>query len=166
MEILKRCKLLFPSPFFPINNVTIKGPILPWVRRTLRCGDFHRIRLNLQFTEFCLMLFSCSVVSDSLWPMDCRTPGVSVLLFWMAHAYWHPRWHSVKSQPASAGDAGDSGWIPGWGWPPGIENGNPLQYSCLENLMDRGAWWATGHGVPMSWTWLSTHVLLPSYYVP
>ena len=38
---------------------------------------------------------------------------------------------------------------------PGEGNGNPLQYSCLENLMDRGAWQATVHGVAKSWTWLS-----------
>ena len=42
----------------------------------------------------------------------------------------------------SACDAGDPGLIPGWGRIPGEGNGNPLQYSCLENPMDRGAWWA------------------------
>ena len=47
----------------------------------------------------------------------------------------------------SASNAGDLGSIPGWGRPPGEENGNPLQYSCLENPMDGGAWWATVHGV-------------------
>ena len=46
----------------------------------------------------------------------------------------------VKNLPASAGDAGDSGLIPGSGRSPGEGNGNPLQYSCLENPMDRGAW--------------------------
>ena len=40
---------------------------------------------------------------------------------------------------------------------PGEGNGNPLQYSCLENFMDRGAWQATAHGVTKSWTRLSTH---------
>ena len=47
----------------------------------------------------------------------------------------------------SACNAGDLGLIPGVGRSPGEENGNPLQYSCLENLMDRGAWRATVHGV-------------------
>ena len=47
----------------------------------------------------------------------------------------------------SACNAGDLSSIPGWGRPPGEGNGNPLQYSCLENHMDRGAWWATVHGV-------------------
>ena len=47
-------------------------------------------------------------------------------------------------------NAGYSGYIPGWGRSPGKGNGNPLQYSCLENSMDRGAWWATVHGVAKS----------------
>ena len=47
------------------------------------------------------------------------------------------------------------GSIPGSGRYPGEGNGNPLQYSCLENHMDRGAWWATVHGVAKSWTQLS-----------
>ena len=55
---------------------------------------------------------------------------------------------------ASACDVGDLGWIPGWGRSPGEGNGNPLQYSCLGNPMDGGAWWATVHGL-QSWTRLS-----------
>ena len=47
----------------------------------------------------------------------------------------------------SACNVGDLGLIPGSGRSPGGGHGNPLQYSCLENLMDRGAWWATVHGV-------------------
>ena len=56
---------------------------------------------------------------------------------------------------ASACNAGDLGSIPGSGRSPGEGNGNPLHYSCLENLMDGGAWWATVHGVSKSWTRLS-----------
>ena len=52
----------------------------------------------------------------------------------------------------SACNAGDPGLIPGSGRSPGEGNGNPLQYSCLENSMDEGAWWATVHGVTKSWT--------------
>ena len=55
----------------------------------------------------------------------------------------------------SACNAGNSGSIPGLGRSPGEGNGNPLQYSCLENSMDRGAWQATVHRVPKSWTQLS-----------
>ena len=57
----------------------------------------------------------------------------------------------VKNLPANAGDARDVGLISGLGRSPGGRNGNTLQYSCLENSMDRGAWWATVHGVTKSW---------------
>ena len=63
----------------------------------------------------------------------------------------------VKNLPANEGDVRDMGLIPGWGRSPGGRHGNPLQYSCLENLMDRGAWWVTVHGVAKSWMRLSTH---------
>ena len=53
---------------------------------------------------------------------------------------------------AGAGDLRDVGLIPGWGRSPGEGGGNPLQYSCLENPMDRGAWWAAVHGVTKSRT--------------
>ena len=53
----------------------------------------------------------------------------------------------VKNPPASAGDTGDMGSIPGLGRSPGGGNGNPLQFSYLKNPMDRGAWQATVHGV-------------------
>ena len=58
----------------------------------------------------------------------------------------------VKNLPASAGDIRDSGSIPGLGRSPGEGNGNPLQYSCLENPMDREAWQAIVHRVAKSWT--------------
>ena len=54
---------------------------------------------------------------------------------------------AVKDLPANAGDTRDMGLIPGQGRSPGVGNDNPLQYSSLENFMDRGAWWATVHGV-------------------
>ena len=60
----------------------------------------------------------------------------------------------VKNLPANAGDARDAGSIPGLGIYLGAGDGNPLQYSCLENSMDRGAmdWWATVHGATKSQT--------------
>ena len=58
----------------------------------------------------------------------------------------------VKNPPANAGDMKDAGSVPGSGRSPGGRNGNLLQYSCLENPMDRGAWRATVHGVAKSWT--------------
>ena len=65
-----------------------------------------------------------------------------------------PRWHSDKELVCQAGDIGP---IPGLGRSPGEGNGNPLQYSCLGNPMDRGAWQATVHGVAKIRTWLSMH---------
>ena len=53
----------------------------------------------------------------------------------------------VKNPPANTGDARDVDSIPGLGRSPGEGNGNPLQNSCLGNPMDKGAWWATVHGV-------------------
>ena len=58
----------------------------------------------------------------------------------------------VKNPPANAGDVRDAGSIPGSGRTPGKGHGNPLQYSCLENPVDRRAWRAMVHRVPKSWT--------------
>ena len=66
----------------------------------------------------------------------------------------------VKNPPARAGDAGDVGSVPGWGRSPGERNGYPLQDSCLESPMDRGAWRAAVQGVTKSQTRLSTHTLV------
>ena len=65
---------------------------------------------------------------------------------------------------ASAHNAGDLGLIPGLGRSPGEGNGNPLQYSCLENPMDGRAWWATVHGVAKSWTQLSNFTFTAKYF--
>ena len=56
----------------------------------------------------------------------------------------------VKNPPATAGGIRDMDLIPGSGRSPGVGNGNRLQYSCLENSMDREAWWATAHDVAES----------------
>ena len=79
-------------------------------------------------------MLNCNCLLSDLWGF----PGSSV----------------VKNLPANAGDASS---IPGWGRSPGGGNGNLLQYSCLENLLDRGSWRATVHRVTKSWTWLITH---------
>ena len=65
----------------------------------------------------------------------------------------------VKNPLANAGDIRDVGLIPGSGRCTGVGNGYPLQYSCLENSMDKGAWWATVHGVTKSWTRLSNFTI-------
>ena len=58
----------------------------------------------------------------------------------------------LKNPPAKAGDIRDMGSTPGSGRSPGEGRGNPLQYSCMENPMDRGAWWATVRGATNSQT--------------
>ena len=63
----------------------------------------------------------------------------------------------IKNMPANVGDERDAGSIPGSERSLGVGNGNPLQYSCLENAMDRGVWWATVHVVAKSWTQLNMH---------
>ena len=79
----------------------------------------------------------------------------SNIVFWASQAAL-----VAKNPPANAGDVRDVGLLPGLGRVPGGGHGNPLQYSCLENPMDRGAWRSTVHGVTKSWTRLkrlSTH---------
>ena len=78
--------------------------------------------------------------------------GVSVLEPWVHHFHLDfPGGAVVKDLPANAGDVG---LIPGQGRSPREECDNPLQYSCLENSMDSGAWWATVHEVEKSWVQL------------
>ena len=71
-----------------------------------------------------------------------------------------PRWFSGKESTSNTGDVGS---IPGLGRSPGEGNDNPLQYSCLENSMDRGAWRAIVHGVTKSQTQLSMHACTRLY---
>ena len=84
------------------------------------------------------------------------------------HTSNHMFWASlvmllVKNLSAKAGDIRDASSIPGLGRPPGGGHGNPPQYSCLENPMDRGAWRATVHGVTKNWTqlgvWAHSNIL-------
>ena len=74
---------------------------------------------------------------------------IYILIIWVSQVA------VVKNPPANGEDTEDTDLIPGSGKFPGGGDGNPLQYSCLENPMDRGAWWATVHGVAKSWARLS-----------
>ena len=69
----------------------------------------------------------------------------------------------VKNPPTNAGDARIVGLIPEFGRSLGVGNGNPRQHSCLENLMDNGAWQVTVRGVAKSWTKLNMHALFGIY---
>ena len=102
---------------------------------------------------------SCALVSALCWKKKWWSEGFSQ---WPYHICDHgqlkiaedhiskeaPVARQVKNPSAKAGDVGDKGLIPGWGRCPGEGNGNALQYSCLENPMDRGSWQATVHEAP------------------
>ena len=115
---------------------------------------------------------SCPTLSNS---MDCSLPGSSVhgifqarVLEWGAIAFSQLKEYFLKfnqcqlwdfsdgaivnNLPSNAGDIRDTGSVSGSEGSPGKGHGNPLQYSCLENSMDRGAWWVIVHGVAKSWT--------------
>ena len=77
------------------------------------------------------------------------------LKYWILLHLDFPGGSAVKNLPANAGDTEDTGSVPGLGRSPGGGNGNPLQYSCLENPMDRGDWQSTVHRVSKRWTQLS-----------
>ena len=102
--------------------------------------------------------WACVTSSNSLWVEV--TYVISRLKYLIAGAQpsCFPGGAVVKNQPANARDTRDAGSIPGLGRSPGVGNGNPFQYSCLEKSMERGAWWATVHGVTQSQThWACTH---------
>ena len=90
-----------------------------------------------------------------------RMPGRSMLLCCLSTCRL-PWW--LRESKASACNAGDPSLIPGSGRSPGEGNGNRLQYSCLENPMDREACWATVHGVAKSWTQLNNFTSLSNWY--
>ena len=92
-----------------------------------------------------------SFLKVSFWLMKAEFAEV----LWISNCLRRERGLVVKNPPVNAGDAGAAGLIPGSVISPGVGNGNPLQYSCLESSMDRGAWWATVHGVTWSQAQLS-----------
>ena len=80
--------------------------------------------------------------------------------WWQRLVCWHQRGQNGaagKGSICQSGDARDAGSVPGSGRSPGVGSGNPLQCSCLENPVDRGAWWATVHGVTKSQTRLNVN---------
>ena len=85
-----------------------------------------------------------------------RALSPSNMILWV-FLWGFPVGSVVKNLSANTGNTGDAGLIPGSGRSPRGGNGNPLQYSCLENSMDRGAWHTAVHGVTKSWTRLNSH---------
>ena len=94
----------------------------------------------------------------SLYEFDysrCPYKWNNTILAPLCLAYFTCGFPGGSDSKESACNAGDPGSIPGLGRIPGEVNDNPVQYSCLENSMDREAWWTAVHGFPKSWTRLS-----------
>ena len=109
--------------------------------------------MGLSLLELCLILLSF-----------CFKPSIQKSLLYSVHTHsifpifkigLHPGFPAGSDGKESACNPGDLGSIAGSRRAPGEGNGNSLQYSCLENSMDGGAWWATVHGVAKSWTRIS-----------
>ena len=122
--------------------VMVQTNCLP--QESKKCSsDSNPVLFGLGFTSFIFLIIRLSISILGF-------PGGSVV---------------KKNPPANAGDAEDLGLILSPGRSPAEGNGNTLQYSCLENSMDRGAWWATVYGVAKSWTQLSTHLTVSIFYI-
>ena len=128
---------------------------IPWAEESGGLQSMGTQRVGHDWATNTVSLFTHTPVAfisyifyDTCWWFVCNLLGL-------------PRCLSGKESPCNAGVTGDMGSIPGSGRSPGGRHGNPLQYSCLKNPVDRGAWWATVHSVAKSWTRLkplSTHV--------
>ena len=116
---------------------------------------FQDRNLYLFFLHLCSYLFFLVMCCRILNIVSCAVKQDLVV-----YPFYIPDGSEYKE---SSCNAGDMGLIPGLGRFPGEGNGNPLQYSCLENPMYRGAWWATVHEVTNDWVmteWLSTCIIV------
>ena len=128
-----------------------KFPSRPLICTTYMCYEVCGNRLNSKAASTCL---ACTTS-----PFDTKFKTCHCPTFWtpqyLYHLIYTKGFLGSSDGKESACNAEDPGSIPGSGRSPGKGNGYPLQYSCLENSMDRGAWWATVHGVAKSQTPLS-----------
>ena len=145
------------SPFFPGSRVPKQfNFVFHWASELLhQRGQYGAPSLNIWMSQRCI-----SVQCHFAWNQPSLISGTKhsyffTLLYFMGFS-------GGSDSKASACNAGDQGLIPGSGRSPGEGNGNPLQYSCLENSMDGGAWWAIVQGVAKSQTRLSdfTHYFM------
>ena len=120
-------------------------------------------KIQLNFQEFCnlgvkynhnlklhKLIFVILQIMD-IYDQNSPLPKDSITFYYILEVGLS-QWLNSKESTCNAGASGDAGSIPGLGRSPGEGIGYPLQYSCLENAMDRGAWWATVHGVSKSQT--------------
>ena len=136
-------------PFGDVDEDGIQGAsmvrklVLPGLGATGKFVPAKAKRSQSLWLEACLREKKKSGIKDSSFTFCFRNLDMST---------GFPGGSDGKASSCSVGDLGS---IPGLGRSPGEGNGNPLQYSCLGNSMDRGAWWGTVHGVTKSLTWLS-----------
>ena len=153
---------LIKSDFFSWNNH------LKYLREMTRFMVTNNIFSSSSFLLLHFLHLSCLLNPHSfffmltVWPLVQILLNTSYLAFTLSFRGF-PGGSVVKNTPASAGDAGDAGSIPGSGRCSGGGHGDPLQYSCLGKPMDRGAWWAMVYVVAKSWTRLSDWALNLSF---
>ena len=144
------------------------------------CSNYHTITLILRTSKAMLKILQVRLQQVRNWELPDVQAGLrkgrgirdqTVNIHWIIEkarefqkiiyfCFIHQGFPGGSDDKASACNAGDLGSIP-WSWrSPGEGNGNPLQYSCLENSVDGGVCWATVHGVTKSWTWLSNFTSL------
>ena len=149
-----------------VHHFTITFTTLGTQLRQLTDPELAELVLWEHYGEWpdCLSPFLVGGQQQSIWYQD---EDFSVSYFPEQILNWAPFMHLytlrlgfpggivIKNPPAKTRDARDMGLIPGSQRSPGVGNGNPLQYSCLENSMDRGAWWSIVHWVSKSKTLLT-----------
>ena len=131
------------------------------------CEGWMCIDLQMRRQEKRLRLFRTWGLNDHDEPGDEAVDMWRIILQKPSLLYGLPRWLSGKESACNVGDVGSN---PGSGRSAGWGNGNSLQYFCLKNSMDRGAWRVTGHGATKSRTWLSdgewTRALFLTLWLP
>ena len=156
------------------HRPALEGRVSPAeIRRTKnRRGPIQRRRLNGCLKDFTLHKERRKEGTGDVLSASCMPAWSAQLFLHCLKPTMHVFWASQMAQggeesACKAGDTGDLGSIPGLGRSPGRGHDNPLQCSCLEKSRDRGAWWATVHGVTKSQTRLNEHthsgILLPGY---
>ena len=155
------------SPTLQADSVPAEPPGKPSVARnrlqiehwfTLRADTRRHSLFSLnRDSNFSLILFMFANDGERTTVIDFRVPNIFLCKCSNVQVWALPGGSDSKELPYNVGDLGS---IPGLGRSPGEGNGNPLQYSCLEDFMDRGAWWARVHGITKNQTWLSDFTFL------
>ena len=159
--MLTMCQTLWQRIHYLTESFGKLADVLGWLKKFIWAFPWNVTeKLEWPFCQLCKYCCCCSVAKSCLilcYPMSCSMPGFPVLHCLQEFAQTCVHWVSIggSDDKEFACNAGDAGLITGSGRSPREENGNPLQYSCLENSMDRGTWWATVHGVTKSWIRLS-----------